>query len=145
MQVLIVYKSFHRGNTEKVAQAMAQAMNATLKKVEEARKEDLDGYDLVGIGSGIYGGRYHKDLFALVEKIPRLEKDVFLFSTAGKPDEKHGRSMKELLLQKGAQVVGEFRCPGQTGFFGFSFANKGHPDGEDLGRAREFARGLVSG
>ena len=130
-------------NTEKVATAMTQAMNATLKKVEEARPEDVAEYDLVGIGSGIYGGRYHKDLFALVEKIPGLEKDVFLFSTAGKPDEKHDQPMKELLIAKGARIVGEFRCPGQIGFLGFGVANKGRPGEQDLERAREFTKGLL--
>jgi flavodoxin len=145
MNVLIVYKSYHKKNTEKVGRAMAGTLNATLKKVGEVRPEDLSGYDLIGIGSGIYGGRYHKDLFSLIEKIPRLEKDVFLFHTAGRPDEKYDQPMKELLVGKGARVVGEFRCPGQTGFLGFTFTNRGHPDEQDLERAREFAKGLVTG
>lgn len=33
-------------NTEKVAKAMAEAMNATLRKFGEVRPEDLAGYDL---------------------------------------------------------------------------------------------------
>ena len=89
MNVLIIYKSYHRMNTEKVAKAMAETMNATLQKVEEAKPEDLSKYDLIGFGSGIYGGKYHKDMVSLVEKMPRLEKNVFLFSTAGKPQEKY--------------------------------------------------------
>ena len=145
MNALIIYKSYHRMNTEKVAHAMAQAMNATLKKVEEVGPEDLSGYDLIGIGSGIYGGRYHKDLFTLIEKAPVLEKDVFLFHTAGKPDEKYDRPMKEQLIEKGCRIVGEFRCPGQTGFLGFTFTNRGHPDEQDLEKAREFANGLLTG
>ncbi len=145
MNILIIYKSYHRMNTEKVAKAMAEVMNATLKKVEEARSEDLAGFDLIGIGSGIYGGKYHRHVFKLIEKVPRLEKDVFLFHTAGGPDEKYDQPMKELLVAKGARVVGEFRCPGQAGFFGFSWANKGHPDEQDLERARAFAKGLVGG
>ena len=144
MNVLIIYKSYHRMNTEKVAKAMAEAMNATLKKVEEVKPEDLTGYDLIGFGSGIYVGKYHKDLIKLVEKIPRLEKDVFLFSTAGGPDEKYEKPMKELLIGKGCRIVGEFRCPGESGFLGFSFANKGHPDEQDLERARTFAKGFLS-
>jgi hypothetical protein len=89
-------------------------------------------------------GKYHKDLIKLVEKIPRLEKDVFLFSTAGRPDEKYDQPIKELLARKGARIVGEFRCSGQSGFLGFSFANKGHPDEQDLERALGFAQGLLS-
>ena len=144
MNVLIIYKSYHRMNTEKVAKAMAEAMNATLQKVEETKPDDLSKYDLIGFGSGIYVGKYHKDLIKLVEKIPRLEKDVFLFSTAGGPDEKYEKPMKELLMEKGCRIVGEFRCQGQSGLLGFTFANKGHPDEKDLERARAFAQGLLS-
>ncbi|HPD11484.1 MAG TPA: flavodoxin family protein [Methanoregulaceae archaeon] len=156
MNILIIYKSYHRMNTEKVAMAMAEAMKVTLKKVEEVGPEDLAGYDLVGIGSGIYAGRYHKDLFELTENIPRLEKDVFIFSTAGKPDEKYDQPIKELLISKGCRIVGEFRCPGEVCPLGFNLnlkgglgwlagKNKGHPDEQDLERAREFAKNLVSG
>ena len=145
MNILIIYKSYSRMNTEKVAKAMAEAVNATLKKVEEAKPEDLTGYDLIGIGSGIYAGKYHKDLYKLLEKIPRLEKEVFLFHTAGKPDEKYDKPMKELLISKGCRVVGEFRCPGAAGLLGFTWSNKGHPDEQDLENARTFAKGLIKG
>jgi flavodoxin len=145
MNVLIIYKSYSKMNTEKVAKAIAEAMSATLKKVEEVGPEEVAGYDLVGIGSGIYAGKYHKDLFRLLEKIPRLEKDVFLFHTAGGPDEKYDKPMKELLIGKGARIIGEFRCPGAAGLLGFTWANKGHPDEQDLENARAFAKGLVKG
>ena len=62
MNTLIVYKSYHRMNTEKVAKAMTEAMNAQLTKVEDARPEALAGYDLIGFGSGIYGLKHHKAL-----------------------------------------------------------------------------------
>ncbi len=102
MHILIIYKSYHRMNTEKVAKAMAETMNATLQKVEEVKPEDLSKYDLIGFGSGIYGGKYHKDMVSLVEKIPRMEKNVFLFSTSGKPQEKYKRPSRSCLSEKGA-------------------------------------------
>jgi len=144
MNILIIYKSYSKMNTEKVAKAMAEAMNATLKKVEETTTDDLSKYDLIGIGSGIYAGKYHKSVIMLIEKIPKLEKNVFLFHTAGGPDEKYDTPMKELLAGKGARIVGEFRCPGASGFLGFTFANKGHPDEQDLANARAFAMGLMA-
>jgi hypothetical protein len=103
------------------------------------------GHDLIGIGSGIYAGKYHRSMFRLIEKIPRLERDVFLFSTAGGPDEKYEQPIRELLIGKGARIVGEFRCPGQAGFLGFIWTNKGHPYEKDLENARAFAKGLLSG
>jgi menaquinone-dependent protoporphyrinogen IX oxidase len=64
--------------------AISEAMNATLKKVEEARPEDLAGYDLVDFGSGLYMGKYQKHLSKLVEKILWLEKGVVLLSEAAR-------------------------------------------------------------
>ena len=49
MKTLIVYKSYHRMNTEKVAKAMAEAMDAQLAKVEDVRSEELAAYDLIGL------------------------------------------------------------------------------------------------
>lgn len=144
MNVLIIYKSYHQMNTEKVAKAMAETMNATLKKVEDVLPEELAGYDLIGIGSGIYGGKHHKDLFTLVEKIPRMEKNMFIFSTAGNPQEKYDLALKEKLIGKGCRIVGVFRCPGVVKMV-FNLKNKGHPDEQDLENARAFAKGLIAG
>jgi flavodoxin len=144
MDVLIIYKSYHQMNTEKVATVMAETMNATLKKAGEVGPEDLARYDLIGIGSGIYGGKHHKDLFTLVEKIPRMEKDVFIFSTSGKPQEKYDQALKEALIGKGCRIVGIFRCPGAVKML-FTLSNKGHPNDEDLENARAFAKSLMSG
>jgi flavodoxin len=145
MNVLILYMSYHRMNTEKVARAMAETMNAALKKVIEVRPEELIGYDLIGFGSGIYGGRPHKTLLMLVDRIPRMEKDAFIFSTAGNPQEKYHQSLKDLLVSKGFCIVGEYQCRGVFGPMWFSLVNKGHPDEQELEQARVFARGLITG
>jgi len=55
VNTLIIYKSYHRLNTEKVAKAMAEAMNAQLTTVEDVRPEALAGYDLIGFGSASAG------------------------------------------------------------------------------------------
>ena len=143
MKILIIYKSYHRLNTEKVAKAMGEAVGATVVKVEDARIEDLAGYDLIGFGSGIYAGRPHKSLLTLIEKMTPTNKKAFLFSTSGEPKKEYHRLPREKLTAKGYQIVGEFQCPGQSGFLGFTFTNKGHPDEKDLQDARAFAKSLV--
>ncbi|MDH7594146.1 MAG: flavodoxin family protein [Methanomicrobiales archaeon] len=145
MKTAIIYKSYHRMNTEKVAKAMAEAVGATMVKVEDARIDDLSAYDLIGFGSGIYAGRPHRSLFTLVEKIDSMKKKAFIFSTSGKPKEEYHRLLREQLKAKGCQIVGEFQCQGQSGLLGFTFANRGHPDEKDLQDARAFIKGLVSG
>jgi flavodoxin len=70
LKTLIIYESYHHMNIEKVAAAIAEAMSATLIKVEDIQPEELADYDLIGFGSGIYGYKRHQTLFELIEKIP---------------------------------------------------------------------------
>jgi flavodoxin len=154
MGTLIVYESYHRMNTEKVAKAMAEAMGARLEKVEGIDPEELKGYDLVGFGSGIFGLKHYKALVNFVEKMPPMDQDVFVFSTAGIIRDVNHRLLKEMLAGKGCRVVGEFTCSGEYQPLGFNVnlpgllvfiggKNKGHPDAKDLENARMFARGLL--
>lgn len=61
MKTLIIYKSYHHMNTEKVAKVMAETLNATLAKVEDGRPEELANYDLIGFGSASTGIRTTKN------------------------------------------------------------------------------------
>ena len=155
MKTLIVYKSSHRMNTEKVAKAMAEAMNAQLIKVEDVRPEELAGYDLIGFGSGIYGLKHHKALIDLIKTMPAMDKNVFVFSTTGNFREVNHQLIKEKLTERGCHIVGEFTCFGEfagalrlnrdwKGALAFiGGKNKGHPDEKDLENARAFAKGLL--
>lgn len=84
MRALIVYVSIHHKNTEKVAKAMADVLNADLSKPWKIKPAEVGKYDLVGFGSGIYWWRHHWALLRLVDNLPRMEgKKAFIFSTAG--------------------------------------------------------------
>lgn len=89
MKTLIIYKSYHKMNTEKIAKVMAQEMNANLAKVEDVKPEDFEKYDLIGFGSGIYAKVFHKKIYKFIEKMPCITKDVFVFSTSADPNMKH--------------------------------------------------------
>lgn len=154
MKTLIIYKSYHRMNTEKVAKAMADAMDAKLVKVEDVKPEELKEYDLIGFGSGIYGYNHHKKLIEFIEKMPPMDKMVFIFSTSGNFRNRHHNLIKEKLAEKGCKLVGEFTCFGEFAPLGFNLdmngalafvggKNKGHPDAKDLENARTFAKSLL--
>ena len=68
MKILIVYMSYHHMNTEKIARAMAEVTGATLAKADEVDPGDLAVYDLIGLGSGIYGGKHHTSILALADE-----------------------------------------------------------------------------
>lgn len=150
MKTLIIYVSPHHGNTEKVAKAMANVLGADLMRVAQVDRNMLAEYDLIGFGSGVYFGKYHKSLVELVDKLPRLEnKRAFIFATSGLRKipfiHDFAKPLKGKLKHKGLNIVGEFSCRGfdtsQAAKI-FGGINWGRPDGKDLKLAEDFARGL---
>ncbi len=150
MKTLMLYESVHKGNTRKVAEAMAKALNANLVRAEEFPEPDnANAYDLVGVGSGIYAMRHHKNILNLLDRLPESHgKKAFIFSTSAKGEkglEGYHKRTRKALEGKGFEVVGEFMCKGFTDWGPFRLIggrNKGRPSQEDIGKAEEFAKGL---
>ena len=69
MNILTVVESKHQGNTLKIAQAMAKAVPMTVTDAKGLAGYDLKNYDIIGFGSGIYYGRYDKDLLEAVKSL----------------------------------------------------------------------------
>ena len=152
---LLVLCSYHHRNTEKVAQAIGKVLHAEIISPKEVRIRELQMYDLVGFGSGIYDGKHHKSILDLAGRLPNVEcKKVFLFSTCGIPAfamtqevaEGNHKQLRDLLVSKGYEVVGEFGCVGwNTNSFLklFGGLNKGRPGPQDLEDATGFAKSLL--
>ncbi|MFC1927319.1 flavodoxin family protein [Chloroflexota bacterium] len=150
MKALTVFVSVHHGNTEKVARNMANILDADLVQVKGADATVLEGYDLIGFGSGIYFGKHHRSLLDFVDKLPVVKnKKAFIFSTSGlrKIPFVHDfdKPLRNRLQRKGFDIVAEFSCRGldtyrATGLVGG--INKGQPNAQDLRQAEDFARGL---
>jgi len=129
---------------------MANVLDADLLRVEQIDINTLAGYDLIGFGSGVYFGKFHKSLLELVDKFPKLEnKKAFIFATSGLGEipfiHDFPKPLKAKLRQKGFNIVGKFTCRG----FDTSQAvkiiggiNWGRPDEKDLRLAEDFARSL---
>jgi len=148
MKSLLVCYSYHHNNTEKVANVFANVLDAQIKTPQQINPEELQEYDLVGFGSGIYGAQHHKSLLDLADKLPQInERKGFIFSTSGtkwEADKNHSL-LREKLQSKGYRIVDEFTC---LGFNTNSFMkylggmNKGRPNALDLKHAEEFALNL---
>jgi len=145
LKTLIISKSIHHGNTEKIAKKITKVLDAVLIKPEEFQGHE--GFDLIGFGSGIYHSRHHQSLFDLIDGLDSLEgKKVFVFSTAGMTRQINHRHLKEKLDEKNAVVIDEFSC---KGFDTYSFLkylggiNKGQPDEQDLQSAEKFGEKLL--
>jgi flavodoxin len=152
MKSLIVCYSFHHNNTQKVAEAMAKVLDAQVKTPQQTNPEELQQFDLVGFGSGIYAEKHHESLLELADKLPQVtDKKAFIFSTSfvgvdslvfGRITSKFHTALREKLQSKGYTVVDEFNCRGfnTNGIYGrFGGMNKGRPNVEDLKNAKEFA------
>ena len=71
MKAIIVYDSLY-GNTEKIANSIAQGIGGEVKvvKVGEANAAELGTYDLAVIGSPTQGGKHTKLMQEFLRKIP---------------------------------------------------------------------------
>ena len=146
-KTLIICKSIHHGNTLKVAGTIGRILNAQIVKPENLDIKTISHYDLIGFGSGIYGGAHHESLLNLVEKLEiQNDKKAFIFSTSMIRMSLMHKTLRDKLLKKGFNIIGEFHC---KGFSDYSFlkhlfggTNKGRPNHKDLEKAKIFARKL---
>jgi flavodoxin len=147
--LLVVY-SYHHQNTLKIAKVFSKVLNAQIKEPNKIDPDALQGYDLVGFGSGIYSAKHHEYLLELADRLPRvMDKKVFLFSTSGitgksKAYQDHA-ALREKLESKGYVIIDEFQCKGfNTNSFLklFGGMNKGRPNARDLKDAEDFAGNL---
>ena len=150
MKSLLVLFSYHHNNTEKIANVFAKVLDAQIKTPQQINPEELQEYDLIGFGSGIYGGKHHELLLDLADNLPQVtNKKVFIFSTSaiirGAKVAKDHSQLREKLQTKGYIIVDEFGCKGfNTNSFMkyFGGMNKGRPNAEDLKHAESFAQNL---
>ncbi len=153
MRSLIIVCSYHHHNTEKIARVFAKVLDAPVKTPKEVKIEELQEYDLIGFGSGIYSARHHESLLSLADRIPSvMDKSAFIFSTAAilgetKVAKDHLR-LREKLQSKGYRIADEFSCKGYNTNSFLKYIggmNKGRPNESDLKQAEEFAIRLKSG
>jgi flavodoxin len=152
--VLIILATSRNSSTAKIADAIAKELDAKVLSPQQVTPEELQEYDLIGFGSGIFDQMHHKSLLDIADGLPRLpERKVFLFSTSGvsrqfavdkKIKDPH-TTLRNRLSAKGCMVIGEFNCEGfnDNSFLKlFGGMNKGRPNKADIERAAGFAKGL---
>ena len=70
-----------------MAEAIGEILGAGVVEPEEIAPNDVAGYDLVGIGSGIYGMMFHARLWRFARSLPMSKgTPAFLFATSGGPE-----------------------------------------------------------
>jgi len=149
MKTLIIYYSYHHLNTEKIANVIAEELNADLVKVNDLKDFDVKKYDVIGLGSGIYGFKYHPLILEVAQKLKNVEgKRFFTFATSGTQEmigNDFNKDLKDIILRRGGRLIGSFSCRGFADLGPlklFGGKNKGRPNEEDILKAKEFANTL---
>lgn len=150
MKSILVLYSYHHRNTEKIAKVFARVLDAEIKTPQEINPQELLNFDLIGMGSGIYGAKHHEFILNFADTLPQVKnKKAFIFSTSAMINKakvaKDHSLLREKLQSKGYMILDEFSCKGfNTNSFMkyFGGMNKGKPDVEDLKNAELFAQNI---
>ncbi len=118
---------------------------------------DLEKARLLGLGSGIFDQAHHKALLDLAEALPPAPgRKVFIFSTSGVSrhmapglhEEDPHKALRERLIARGCEIVGEFNCVGYNDnslLVLIGGINQGRPNAKDIALAEAFADSLPQG
>lgn len=154
MKTLIICYSYYRMHTEKIAKVLADRIDADIINLNGSNDLDidLDSYDLIGFGSGIYTETMSPKLFMFIDKLDLEDKNVFVFSTSGIGMKFYNNSLVRSLQAKGSKVKGSFACFGSfktSDFSNFkmfdilSFFARNRPNKVDFRRAEKFIDRII--
>ncbi|MER7915604.1 MULTISPECIES: flavodoxin family protein [unclassified Streptomyces] len=151
MKTVIVCASVSHGNTRRVADSMAETLDAKVVSPEQADPAELAAADLVGFGSGVFYSRLHPRLTDFAKTLPAGRGRAFVFATSGLPEiplMPFARPLVRLLEAKGFEVEGSFSCRAFDTWAPFKLLggiHKQRPNAGDLAAARAFAGRLWDG
>ncbi len=123
------------GNTKKVADAIAEELGVTAKPITFDLPANTD---ILFLGGAVYAAGIDKKLKSFIQSLAGKAKQTVVFSTAAILPSAYPQ-MKKLLEAEGISVTkDEFHCRGE-----FMKLHGGHPNADDLAKAKQFARKYV--
>jgi len=173
LKILVTWYS-GTGNTEKIAKAINEGItghDVDLLPVNDVDPTSLNSYDLVFLGSGLYGFNVSRKITKLVKKAPQLPSKFAYFQTHENPQPNPYpdafSSINKIIEPANCEVLGQFDCTGENlvekaeeqrqARWGTlapderkkseeSFFNlvKGHPNEKDFENAKNFATSIIN-
>ena len=142
MKTAIVFYSQHHKNTRKLVEAIKETdPEVKLVDVSITKVAELEGYDRIGIASGIYYSKFAKPLMEYLATHLPEGKEVFALYTCGKMWSGYTKDVKALVEKKKGSYLGEYACLGFDTFGPFKLVGglqKGHPTEEEIQGAVTF-------
>ena len=145
MKTAICYYSRHHGNTLAVLDAMTEGCNVDLIDVTVRMAVRLDQYDRIGFASGIYFSKFSPVVVNFARQYLPEGREVFFVYTYGASKVSLPGNITAAAKEKGCRILGQFGCRGYDTFGPFKLIGglaKGHPDAQDLKKAKQFFEGL---
>lgn len=147
MKTAIIYYSKHHGNTKKTLDAIKSEASddITLIDVTAASSANLNEYDTIGFASGIYYSKFEKRVLTFAKEYLPDNKDVFLIYTYGAEKKGYTNAVRDILINKNANILGEYGCLGFNTFGPFKLIGgiaKNHPDESEIKGAISFYKSL---
>ena len=135
-KICIVYDSMHNMNTEKLVLSLKENYNnVDIIKVNNFDINAIDNYSKIGLASGIYWGRFSKNIEELLDKILDSDvKNLFFIYTSGIGKVRYEKKLIKRLEEKNKICLGIFSCKGFDNYGPFKLIggiNKGKPNEKD--------------
>ena len=135
MKIAVRYYS-RSGNTRKLAEAIAKAVNVEAKTTDEPLDEDVD---ILFLGSSVYANGVDANIKMFIQNLNVKVGKVVNFSTAALVKSTY-KQVGKLLAEKHIPLAQEeFYCRGS-----FAMLHRGRPDEKDLKAAVSFAVATVA-
>ena len=149
LKSIIIYFS-QTGNTQKIAQAIQAGIAQTtgqcdLAKIREANPLELKDYDLIGIGSPVFG-QCPDNVLEFARRIKFVGgKHALTFCTHGTSPKRFHPFLYPVLRDRGLVVIGNADWYGDCFLLHMPqpYPTLGHPDAIDVAEAEEFGREIA--
>lgn len=149
MKSIVIYFSL-TGNTKKVAQAIHKGIQPLVQQcdiaaLKEVNTKYLDDYDLIALGSPVWGGP-PSNFRLFMNDLPVLNgKHAIAFCTHGAAPERFFPTVISSLREKGLTVIGiaDWYGSGNLPVSPKPYLTDGHPDEIDLQEAENFGMEMV--
>jgi ferredoxin len=151
LKSIVIYYS-QSGNTKVIAQAIQKGVirrnkQCDIARLKEIRPDELEDYDLIGIGSPIWSSQPTPNVQAYIQSFPpsMKGKHAFFFCTHGTLPGRCLLAGVKILQQKGLTVVGWNDWYGGVFLAGHArpYFTDGHPDQIDVAEAESFGSAMV--
>ena len=148
MKPVVLYSS-KSGNTRKIADAIAAELRCQTVRIDGHNAplvEDLDNFDLIFVGTGIYAGNPNADIERYLKTADLGRTKLFaifiIWGGAGRTCRLVTEKLKSILEIRSQKVINDtFSC---YGGWRYALLRKGHPNIKDMEDARKWARKIIN-